>query len=189
MTKLQLLDDFLNPVLAVPVGEKTYRFKAMSAANALFIQNLRDQADKATAEGKNLHDVVIKTEGEDEDDESYMRRVFGDTYSEMVEDGLSHIVIFRLSQIIMAWTFYGVESAQAFVDNGGKAVTPKKAPQDRKPPTATRTRTAAGNTTRKRNSATTTSSPKATPSKAPAAVGPKSSATGTPSKPTSKTSA
>ena len=182
-TKLQLLDDFLNPILIVPVGQKSYRFKMMSASSALLLQAASDQTEKAIAEGKDPHSVELEV-GSEETAEEMERRVFGDTYDELVNDDLPPIVMFRLSQIIMAWTFYGVESAQAFVDNGGKA--PTKKPQDRQPKTATRTRTAAASTTRKRNSATTTSSPKATTEKATS--GPKSSPTGTPSNPTSRTS-
>ncbi|WP_422389940.1 DUF7426 family protein [Arthrobacter sp. N1] len=177
--QLKELGDFLNPILVVPVGGKTYQFKAMSAENGLFVQTLSENAQKAIDAGEPLTKLALESEG---DSDSYMRRVLGDTYDELMADGVSAIVIKRLLSVVMAWTFQGFESAERFVAQGGKA--PALNREQRR--TATRTRTAAASTTRTAASRTTTSTRKGTAKVAP---GKKSSSTGTASKPTSKTSA
>lgn len=180
--ELQESTDFFEPALLIPVGGKVYSIKPLTAETVIIMQNARDAAKKASDEGKDPYEIDV--EGPDEDAETTQRRVFGDAYDEMIADGVSAVGMFRMTQVIMIWTFSGFDAAKAFVTTGGKALT---VPNREARRTATRTRTAAASTTRKRNSATTTSSRKATTEKA--AGGTTSSATGTPSKRTSKTPA
>jgi hypothetical protein len=180
--ELQESTDFFEPALLIPIGAKVYRIKPPSAETVIILQNARAAAKKAHEEGTDPSTIKVEGVAEDETSEQTQRRVFGDTYDELVADGVSAVGMFRMTQVIMIWTFSGVEAAKAYVATGGKALTLPNRAERR---TATRTRTAAAST--KTASRTTTSTRKATAAKATA--GPKSSATGTTSKPTSKTSA
>ena len=183
--ELQESTDFLDPALLIPVKGKQYRIEPLSAETVVIMQRARAAAAKAEEEGKTAEDLAdIKVEGigENESREDAERRVFGGTYDELIADGVNDVVRFRMTQIIMIWTFSGFDAAKAYMATGGKALTLPNRAERR---TATRTRTAAAST--KTASRTTTSTRKATAGKA--APGPKSSNTGTPSKPTSKTSA
>lgn len=164
--ELKELGDFLNPVLGIPVGGKVYNIPAMSAHNAALIAQT---TSAAIASGDGEVDVTklqVKTE---DDAETYMERILGPAYKELVDGGASLQAIQHVVTIVSLWTWSGFDAAQAYFTSGGKVLpAKKKAPADHKPKTATRTRTAAGTTTRKQGSATTTSTRKATASKAPA---------------------
>lgn len=184
--------DFLDPALLVTLRDKEYRIEPLSAETVVILQNARDAVTQAQQEGKTPEEMSkIEVEGTNgEDRETQERRIFGPAYDEMLADNVSHIVRFRLSQIIMIWTFSGFELAEAYVMSQGKDLTvPRNRAERRaKPRTATKTSTGVASTTRKPGSASGTSTRKAAPKPA-AGSGKTSSDTGTPSKPTSKTSA
>jgi hypothetical protein len=164
--ELQESTDFFEPALLIPVGDKVYKIRPLTAETVVILQNARAAVSAARAEGKGLEDLSdVKVEGLDEEEtqEQAQRRIFGDTYDELVKDGVSAIGMFRMTQVIMTWTFSGIEAAKAYVATGGKALTMPNREARR---TATRNRTASATTTREPASATGTSTRKATTAKA-----------------------
>lgn len=142
--ELKELGDFLKPYLAVPVGDKTYKIPPISAKNALVLQESMSAAAKDVAAGVNPNDVELAS---DEEAATYLTRVLGTVYQEMLDADEPFIAIQHVAAITMAWCFSGLEKAQEYYRAGGKVQAAR--PQDRKPKTATRTRTGAATTTRK----------------------------------------
>ena len=177
---LKELEDFFNPALLLPIKGKEYTVKAVDAQTGLRLQNLLGVGLKAEAGGDiSPQDIELVSDDEETD---FFTTILGDTYQELVTDGISYKGLQFISSVVFIWTTQSFELAQEMWRTGGKA--PAQNREQRR--TATRTRTAAASTTPKRASASGTSTRKAT---AKAAPGGKSSPTGTPSSRTSKTSA
>lgn len=177
---LQELDDFFNPALLLPINGKEYRVKAVDAQTGLRLQNLLSAGLKA-ASGEEITAKDIELVSDD-DEPDFFTTILGDVYPQLVEDGISYKGIQFISSVVFVWTTQSFDIAQQMWRSGGKA--PEQNREQRR--TATRTRSAAASTTPRRASVSSTSTRKTTTKAAP---GTKSSATGTPSKPTSKTSA
>jgi hypothetical protein len=160
---LKELGDFMKPVLAIPVGDKVYRVPAMSAQNSAHVL---ETTSAAMADG-NVDPSKLQIETEDDVD-SYMQRILGPVYREMMDSDEPMAAIQHAVRIVSLWTYSGFDAAEAYFASGGKVLPGQKVPQDRKPKTATRIRTAAAPTTRKPASRNGTSTPKATTSKPPA---------------------
>jgi hypothetical protein len=172
MTELKELDDFLSPTLLVPARGKEYRIAAVDAATGLRLQKLMTVGIKAYGSNTTLSEKDLELVSDDEE-EDFFKTVLGDTYDELIADQIPYQGLKGIASLAMIWTTQGFDAAQQYFLAGGKA--PKiKAPQDKLPPTATRTSTAAATTTRKRASRSGTS----TPRKPKATPGTKSSPTG-----------
>lgn len=168
MTELKELNDFLSPTLIVPAGGKEYRFASVSAQTGLKIQHMMTLGFKAQA-GQNITEKDIELISDDEEID-FFRAVLGDTYDELLEDGISFQGLRQLTSLVTIWTTQSFEAAQQYFLAGGRAPEPNR--EQRR--TATRTSTAAASTTRKRASQSGTSTPK----RAKATPGTKSSNTG-----------
>ncbi|TQJ60479.1 hypothetical protein FBY30_2747 [Arthrobacter sp. SLBN-83] len=168
MTELKELNDFLSPTLVVPAGGKEYRIKAVSAKTGLRIQHMMTLGFKAQA-GESFTEKDIELVSDDEETD-FFRSVLGDTYDELLADGVSYAGLRQLTSLVTIWTTQSFEAAQQYFLAAGKAPEPNRAQRR----TATRTSTAAATTTPKRASASGTSTPK----RAKATPGSKSSPTG-----------
>lgn len=173
-TDLTELGDYLNPVLGIPIGGKTYRVQAISAQNAIIIEKSMNDAAAQIKDGAKPDEIELAS---DEAEEDYIVRVLGDTYQELLDGGAPIIAIKHVMAIVLAWNFGSFEKAVEYHEAGGKVRPAVKAPADHKPKTATQTSTGADTTTRKQASRTGTSTQKAT---AKADPGKTSSTTGTP---------
>ena len=163
--ELKQLGDFLAPVLVLPVGDKTYNIPAMTAQNSLIVEQA---FAAASSEDGSLDPMKIKL-GTEDDGPAFMTRVLGSAYQEMMDGGASLPALQHAMRIVTLWTWSGLEAAQDYYRSGGKVLPgQKKTPQDRKPKTATPTRTAAANTTQPQASRSGTSTRKATTNKPPA---------------------
>lgn len=147
MPDLEQLGDFLKPILSVPVGDRTYRVPAISAKNALILQESMATAAKDVSAGKDPHDIELAT---DDDEDAYLTRVLGPVYRDMLDNDEPWVAIQHVVALTLAWSFGNLEKAQEYYNAGGKVQPARPAPKDRQPKTATRTRTAAATTTRKR---------------------------------------
>lgn len=164
------LDDAFKPVLQIPLNGKTYRVSAVDYTTGLHFQKLLALGVKAHAGQEISPDDIELVSDEDEPD--FLRRALGDTFDELINDGISYNGLKFVSSIVFIWTTQSFDAALELWRSRGKAPAPQNREQRR---TATRTRTGAGTTTRKPGSATTTSTRKAT---AKVKAGPKSSSTG-----------
>lgn len=172
--ELHELGDFLNPILGLPIAGKVYQIPAMSAQNSLIVETAMNAA---RSEDGSMDPMKVQLATED-DAPTFMARILGPAYQEMLDGGVSAPALKHVTSIVTLWNWGGFDAAQEYYRSGGKALPARKAPADHKPKTGTRTRTGAANTTRKPASQSGTSTRKATGSKAPAAG--KSSPTGTP---------
>ncbi|WP_404285433.1 hypothetical protein [Glutamicibacter arilaitensis] len=174
------LGDFLDPILQVPYRGKKYQIQPVSARTGLRFQKLLAVGVKAAESGK-LDPASIELVS-DEEELDFYQEILGDTYQELLDDGATATALKAIGSTAFIWTTQGFEMAKGFFDAGGKSPAPNR--EQRR--TATRTRTAAANTTKPQVSANGTTTPKAKP-RAKATNGQTSSNTGTASKQTSKT--
>lgn len=174
------LGSFLEPVLEIPYRGKKYQIQPVSAVTGLRFQQMLAVGLKVAQEQKlDAESIELVS---DADEAGFLEQALGDTYQELLDDGVSTPALKLIASIAFMWNTQGFEAAKNFFDAGGKAPAPNR--EQRR--TATRTRTAAATTTRKPASRSTTTTPKAKPP-AKATNGPTSSSTGTASKRTSRT--
>ena len=152
------LADVLDDTLRIPLSGKEYVIHGVTAETGLWFQAIveagKAQADairKAKEDGTDapqeislpgdIERVLEAARGRD-----MQREALGDILDELTADGVSQVRINHLAQTVLMWTVLGREQAEEYFNSGGKAVPPNRAARR----TATRTRTAAANTTRKR---------------------------------------
>lgn len=174
------LGNFLEPVLEIPYRGKKYQIQPVSAVVGLRFQKMLAVGIKVALEQKiDAASIELVSDAEEGD---FLEQALGDTYQELLDDGISGQALKIIGSVAFMWNTQGFETAKAFWDAGGKSQAPNR--EQRR--TATRTRTAAATTTKKPASRSTTTTPKAKPP-VKATNGPTSSSTGTASKRTSKT--
>lgn len=152
------LAEVLDDTLRIPLSGKEYVIHGVTAETGLWFQAIveagKAQADaqrKAAETGTavpaeielpaDIERVLEAGRGRD-----LQREALGDTLDELTSDGVSQVRINHLAQTVLMWTVLGREQAEEYFNSGGKAVPPNRAARR----TATRTRTVAANTTRKR---------------------------------------
>lgn len=165
------LDDAFRPTLQIPLNGKQYRVGAVDYETGLYFQRILALGVKAH-QGQEISADDIELVS-DEDEPDFLRRALGDTFDELVKDGISYNGLKFVASLVFTWTTQSFDAAKQLWDSRGKAPTPPQNRAERR--TATRTRTGAGTTTRKPGSATTTSTRKGT---AKAKAGQTSSPTG-----------
>lgn len=143
-TDLTELGDYLNPVLGIPIGGKTYRVQAITAQNAIILEKSMNEAAADVKNGANPNDIELAS---DETQDEYMTRVLGDTYQELLDGGAPMIAIKHVVALVLTWTFADFDKAVEYHKAGGKVRPARKQPADRKPRTVTRTNTVEDTTT------------------------------------------
>lgn len=176
--QLEELGAFLDPILRIPYHDQNFDVPAVSAHDGLILNRLIAEGVNA-ATGADVDPTSIELVA-DKDEPGFYAMVLGPAYGQLMEAGATYQAIKNIGIVAMLWHTQGFDAAKEFWVSGGKAPAPNRAQRR----TATRTRTGAASTTRTPGSASTTSTRKGT---GKAANGRKSSAIGTPSKPTSKT--
>lgn len=162
MTDLKQLGSFLDPILAIPYRGKTYEVQAVNAETGLRLQKLVAAGVRTALDGE-IDPVTIELVN-DADEQGFYETILGPVYDQLIEDKVSSPALKFIGQTALMWHAQDFEMAETFWRAEGKAPTPK-GPQDHKPKTATRTRTAAASTTRTPKSANGTTTPKATTSR------------------------
>lgn len=159
---LKDLDAVLGDGHKLPLRGKTYTVPHASAHVALRFQRFIEIAARAKEAKETGAEVTISDEDRlvlsDAQERDLITQALGDDlYAELVEEGLTyeHLKMFGFYSLFHA--VFGPEKAEAYWNSGGKAPAPNRAARR----TATRTRTGAATTTRKRASRTGTTTPKA----------------------------
>jgi hypothetical protein len=154
------LKDFIDPDLHLPFRGKTYTIPAASFEDGIYLQDMYTLGARA---GSGKQDDADKAKIDDIDEiEFYNRALTPEVFQQLKDDKVPFSVVKLMATTAMTECVMDREAAEAYWASEGKVPKPAvKKPQDRKPRTATRTRTAAASTTRKPASRTTTSTPKA----------------------------
>lgn len=134
------LADFYNPTLPLPIGGKTYEIQSPSAATGQAFQDIADLM-VAASEGKTLSETQLaRLKLTDDEERDFYASLLGDTYAEMVADGLQWLWIKHASLTIFYWLTISEDYAERWWTSvDPKALGPAKAPQDHKPKTARKT--------------------------------------------------
>lgn len=157
------LRETLAPGLPLPIGGKTYLIKPISAEVGLRMQDLMSVAAKvAKAKQDNTEytpsedDTAVLTDAAEAD---LFKDALGDTWDEMLADNVSFEELKLCALTVIFHATQGAEFAEGYWNAGGKAPAPNREARR----TATRTRTGAASTTRKRASQSGTTTRKGTP--------------------------
>jgi hypothetical protein len=117
-----------DPVLRLPIKGKTYVVQSPNAATGLFVQSLMSAAQMSrsglSVAGTPDAQLVL----EDDDERHLFQRVLGDTYDQLVADGVGWHHIKRAGSATMLWIHRGEEAAELFWNGGSadpKAPTPE----------------------------------------------------------------
>lgn len=151
MGKLKDLSQIIKPGHDLPINGKTYHVPAVTAEVGLTFNSFVSVAFRAQ-QAKNKDEEFTPDDDDmqilnDQQEHDMVRDVLRDgLWEEMVDDGLSfeHMRIASMYALIHATQ--GEEVADRFWASGGKAQAPNRSARR----TATRTRTGAASTTRKR---------------------------------------
>ncbi len=138
------LGDYLNPMLMIPIGGKTYRVKPITAKNAIIIEKSMNEAALDVKNGANPNDIELAS---DDDQDEYIIRVLGDTYQELIDGGAPMVAVKHVVALVLTWTFADFDKAVEYHKAGGKVRPARRVPADRKPKTETQTSTGAEPTT------------------------------------------
>lgn len=151
MGKLKDLSQIIKPGHDLPINGKTYHVPAVTAEVGLAFNSFVSVAFRAQQAKQKDQDFIPDDDDmqilNDQQEHDMVRDVLTDgLWEEMVEDGLTfeHMRIASMYALIHATQ--GEEVADRFWTSGGKAQAPNRSARR----TATRTRTAAASTTRKR---------------------------------------
>jgi len=146
----------------LPIGGTVYEVQPISADLGLRFQDLMDvaaRAKKATDADKEFAPDDADTEVlNDAAEKDLYREALGPSHDLMVAGGVTFAELKLAALYVIFHAVYGDTFADAYWASGGKAPAPNRAGRR----TATRTRTGAASTTKKRASQNGTTTPKAT---------------------------
>lgn len=147
---LKDLREALKSSLKLPIGGTVYEVAPISAELGLRFQDLMDIAAKSKkaqdAEQEytpDEQDVEVLNDAAEKD---LYKEALGDAWEQMVADGVRFAELKLAALYVIFHAIYGDTFADAYWASGGKAPAPNRAARR----TETRTRTAAGSTTKRR---------------------------------------
>lgn len=131
---LKPLDTFFNPTLRLPVTSgKTYEIQPVDADTGVWVTAVMGISSRAQLGNKEpTPDELARIVMDDEAQESMYKRLLGDVYDELIEDGHNWEVIKFVGTTAMIWVTAGLEAAEEYWNAGGDPKALKKKPQDRK---------------------------------------------------------
>lgn len=106
-----------DPVLRLPIKGKTYVVHDVDAATGLFVQSLMSSASMVRS-GLEIDPTDRRLVLDDDDERDLYRRVLGDTYDELVNDGVKWRLVKRAGQATVLWIHRGEEAAEQFWNGG-----------------------------------------------------------------------
>jgi hypothetical protein len=155
---LKDLSSFLDDdAIDVEIDTKTYRVESPDAKTGLFLAGLANVGVKAASGGDVAAADVEKLDLDDDEERDFMEMVLGDTFAELIADGVSWMKIQRLSRYCFIHFAVGEEAADEALKSGaltGEAPAPNRAAR------RAGSRGAATTTKRLASTAGTTSPPK-----------------------------
>lgn len=121
-----------GPVLrdqdGVPLGGKRYRVESPDAETGLRLTALADIARAAQQKREVKPEDVAKLNLDDDQEREFAVQVLGDTYAELMADGVAWTIIQRVVQYAYIYFSMGAETAEKAAREGlfrgGKAVIP-----------------------------------------------------------------
>ena len=147
---LKDLREALKSSLKLPIGGTVYEVQPISAELGLRFQDLMDIAAKSkkAQEAQQEYtpddsDVEVLNDAAEKD---LYKEALGDAWEQMVADGVRFAELKLAALYVIFHAIYGDTFADAYWASGGKAPAPNRAARR----TETRTRTAAGTTTKRR---------------------------------------
>lgn len=150
MAKFKDLDQYLDDQLELTVKGKTYTFSPADARLGLRMQRML-AVGMGAAHGNVDEDAATEAMAGMED-ETFFPQIMGDTYEQLLADGVPYRALTLISSTLMLWNLQGEDEAAEFWQSGGKAPAPNRAQRR-----AATTRTGAASTTKRRASGTGTS--------------------------------
>lgn len=118
----QDLDEFFDDTLRLPIGGKTYVIQSPDAKTGLYIQGMMSFAAQVRAgldvDAENVQALQL----DDEEERGLHRRLLGDTYDEMMDDGVRWHRIQHAGQTTLFWVLRGKAFAEEYWNGAG---TPK----------------------------------------------------------------
>jgi hypothetical protein len=106
-----------DPVLRLPIKGKTYVVKSPNAATGLFVQSLMSAAQMSRA-GFAVDAADTRLVLDDDDERNLYQRVLGDTFDELVADGIAWPHLERAGKTTMLWIHRGQDAAELFWNGG-----------------------------------------------------------------------
>ena len=125
------LDQYFDPTLVLPIKGKDYVIQPVDADTGLWVQTIFGVAGKAKQTGQVDPEDLESLKLHQGDNKELFPRLLGDTYQELIDDGVDWERIKVVAVTVMIWISTSEEAAEEFWNAGGK--TPPKAPTDRKP--------------------------------------------------------
>lgn len=129
------IDEF--PTLKLPIRGKTYVIASPSASTGLWVQSIMAAAT-AVRSGVAPADSDVNTVLDDDEEDNLHRRVLGDTYTELVADGVPWHTLKKVGSTVVMWITYGEDTAERYWNDGGddpKALAPEtKSSENEAPP-------------------------------------------------------
>jgi hypothetical protein len=109
---LKDLSSFLDDdAIDVEIDGKTYRVESPDAKTGLFLAGLANVGVKAASGGDVAAADVEKLDLDDDEERDFMEMVLGDTFAELIADGVSWMKIQRLSRYCFIHFAVGEEAA------------------------------------------------------------------------------
>lgn len=128
---LKDLSSFLDDdAIDVPVDGKTYRIESPDAKTGLLLSSMVNLGVKASAGSEISEADLASLDLNDDEERDFMRMVLGDTFDELVEDGVSWVKIQRISRYALIYFAIGEEAADDALKSGalsGEAPAPNRA--------------------------------------------------------------
>lgn len=123
------LDEFLKPTIELPIRGKVYVVKSVDAATGVWCQRMMHVAVTVFAGIEVSEADASSLMLDDEQERNLYQRVLGDTYDEMVADGLPWEWIKHAGATAFMWAAGDRERAETYWASPGKG---RPTPQDRK---------------------------------------------------------
>lgn len=129
------LDEFFDDTLRLPVGGKVYVVKSVDALTGLWCQRMLGTAAMVAGGAEMSEDDVKPLMLDDDDEMALYKRVLGDTYDELIADGVSWERLKHVGTTAFMWASGDRSTAEAFWVSGSPVGEPRRpVPQDRKAP-------------------------------------------------------
>lgn len=141
--KFESLNELLDETIDLPIMGKVYKVQSPSSRDGLKVEKITNIAIAMANGGKNIDTQVL----DDDEERDLFRLCLGDTYQELLEDGVPWVWLRHAALTAMMWISTGMTAAEKYWASAGN-------PETQAPNRAARraTGSAAVNSTQKRGS-------------------------------------
>lgn len=130
-SQFQDLDEFFDPTLRLPVRGKEYVIQPVDAKTGVWVQRLFEIGARQRAGEELDAEALSSLKLDDDQEKDAFRRVLGDTYQEILADGVGWEDLKLVGTTALIWVGTDKNTAAAFWNAGGKTPKARKAPADR----------------------------------------------------------